>query len=274
MKNKFYIKIIILLLFPLVLGGCTYKGEETLEQQVLDLQSKLEQLLEENEAYKSEIDILNNEIKDNNRRYKELFEAFSQKVLEQKVDENTTQELGVKIANLEIGFKNELDRKREQLWQYRTILHNNKEELKEIIKPDYILNMFDSIFIKEGDEIAGLIVVKKDVGPMDEYNRPIYEDIEFCGEFEVKGNIYYDQDSNLVKLRINRSELIKIPIPYYTFDMEALDITVLNGDKLIVSTGKRYNDNIEVTATYSGFRYYGKVEAEKMIDTTFIKLSD
>lgn len=272
MKNKLYFKILILLLFSLVLGGCSNKSKETLNQQVSDLQEKLEQLQEENETYKAEINILNDEIKENNRKYKELYEVFSKKVLEKKKDENMIQDLNNKISDLETNFRNELDRKREQLWQYGTILQYNKDKLQEIIKPVYVLNIFDSIFIQEGDKIAGLIVEEKDIGLMDEFNRPVYEDIKFRGEYEVKGNIYNDPDSNLIKLRIKQSELIKIPIPYYVFDIEFIDITVLNGDKLIDSIGQRYFDNMEVTAIYNGFRYYGKIESEKMMETTFIKL--
>lgn len=275
LSNKFYLTLVILLLLSFILGSCSNKDKETVNQQVQDLQSELGKLKSENDGYKLEIDTLTNEIENSNKKYNELYSGFSKNILEKLELENEMQNLNDEILRLEgniIGLKNELNIKIEQLWQYEKLLQRNKKELQGIIKPGYILNIYNPVFITEGDKIAGLIVEEKHISVKDELNIPIYEDIKFRGEYKVRGNIYFDKHSNLIKLKISQEQLINIPIPYNNFNIEFFEVTVLNGEELIYSLGNKYFDNIEVIATYSGFRHYGKIEAEKMTEITFVEL--
>ena len=273
--NRFSRIIFVIIFFCLMLCGCNNTGIDTANQQVIELQIQLEKLQNENESLKTEIDTLNDEIEESTRKYKEIYESFLDKGEDVIIAESKVRELNDKNRELEgniDGLKNELNMKIGKIWQYKKLLQKNKKELQDVIKPNYILNIYDPILIQENDEIAGLIVEHKNVRNIDGINIPIYEEVAFTGEYQVKGRIYHDKENELVSVKIDQSELINIPVPIDNFYIKSFEITVLNGDELINLLGDKYVDGIEVIARFSGFKHYGKIEAEKMTETTFSEL--
>lgn len=247
-RNRFF-KISLLAIIILMLFGCTNQGFEGKDN-------------------------LNKQQSENDEKYNELYSSYSNKVLEIIELEYKIEDLNDEVLGLEgniIGIYNEMDRRIEGLLEYKRILENNKDILLGKIKPDYIFNIFDPLYIEEGEKIAGLIVAEKDIDYEVKFNRPIYEDVKFSGEFKVKCNVIR-QESELVTIRIKQPELINIPIPFNDLHIEYIELTVLNGDELINAIGNDYSEETEIIGVFSGFRYYGKIEAGKMMDTEFLKL--
>lgn len=247
-RNGFF-KISLLAIIILMLFGCTNQGFEGKDN-------------------------LNKQQSENDEKYNELYSSYSNKVLEIIELEYKIEDLNDEVLGLEgtiIGIYNEMDRRIEGLLEYKRILENNKDILLGKIKPDYVFNIFDPLYIEEGEKIAGLIVAEKDIDYEVKFNRPIYEDVKFSGEFKVKCNVIR-QESELVTIRIKQPELINIPIPFNDLHIEYIELTVLNGDELINAIGNDYSEEMEIIGVFSGFRYYGKIEAGKMMDTKFLKL--
>lgn len=272
LKNNLFIVVIILFFISAVLSACGNNEMELLNSKNSDLKEELIKREREIASYKEQISRLKEESK---QQAEDVSIRYLNEVVEFK-KETVSLQNEIEILNDEVlGLKTEIyfgNRKIELLNTYISTIHEQREKIQNVIEPQYLLNVFDPIEVTKGDVIAELTVEGKKIGSFENINVCLYEDIEFNGKYKLKGKVYRNKDSNKVEIVIDKSQFINIPLHINYIEMESMNITVLNGHELINCLEDEYYDGIEILALFSGLIYHSKVEAEKMIDTTFVKL--
>jgi hypothetical protein len=263
--------IILLTVVSVIFIGCDDKGQNAVTQENLAIKEDLVKMKNEILKYKEQISRLEEELKvykDYNESCLKRIDEFHNKNKELKNENN---KLNTEISWLKTQLY-EGNRRIKQLNKYRFIIQQHKQQIESLIEPKYLLNIFDPFTIKKGESIAHLTVEDKDIEAFEYIDTCIHEDVRFKGKYKLKGKIYKNEDSGGVVILVDKSQITNIPLHINYIDADSIQITILNGNEFIDSLGDEYYDGIEITGFFSGLRYHSKIEAEKMIDTTFIKL--
>lgn len=242
-KNKLFSSsiIMILILNILLLSGCN-DNVETIND-FTELQNKLENYKKVNENLNEQNTKKMEEIKDLSKLVKEL--------------------------NNKISIQPLLNNKVKDLQHYISMINENKNNIQKL-EPQYLLNVYDPVLIKKGDNIAGLVVKGVDVKTSKDLNLYINESIKFKGSFNLEGKIY--NADGLVQIVIDKSQFINIPIHIDCLKNDSKYIIITNGDKLLKVLGEKYKDGIEVTAKFNGYWDHATIEAEKTSETEFTEI--
>ncbi|MTI68336.1 MAG: hypothetical protein FH753_17275 [Firmicutes bacterium] len=258
-----YLKIIILIFIIFNFSACNNVEKNSLEVQLDNLKVK-------NENLKKELSILKNKLAKKETEYKKEFNRHFEKTSElekqNKILSKTNQNLKGELIELKYFINKEINTN----LKYINIIEKNKNEIESIIKPKYILNIYNPLTLKKDQIVAGLTVKQKVIKTLEDINICTYERITFKGEFQLKGKLY-KRDSN-VEIVIDKSQFKNIPLKIEDLEKNEKYIVIANGEKLIKEIGDRYKEGILITAKYSGYLYNGKIEAENIKKTNYIEL--
>ncbi|MTI69822.1 MAG: hypothetical protein FH751_06150 [Firmicutes bacterium] len=263
-RKESYLIFIIFIIIILNFSTCN-----NLENS-LDTEVKLDNLKAKNEDLKKELCILKNKLAKKETEYKEEFNRHFEKTSElekqNKILSKTNQNLKGELSELKYLINKEINNN----LKYINIIEKNKNEIESIIKPKYILNIYNPLTLKKDQIVAGLTVEEKVIQTLEDINMCTYERIIFNGEFQLKGKLY-KRDSN-VEIVIDKSQYKNVPLKFEDLEKNKKYIVIANGEKLIKEIGDRYKEGILITAKYSGYLYEGKIESENIKKTNYIEL--
>jgi cell division protein FtsB len=265
---------IVVLSVILFANGCSSEAIEALKQENAELRDEIKALETE---YEQQV-IKNGNLENDN---KTLEEKADMRVREyeqlQKKLEQLEQAMDQRNQFTDYTFSQELDAE-VALYQEEINKLLKVVEIEDYrIEAGYLLNMFNPMFIQEGNRLSGFEAVSV-TKEENEVSRAYNYFIEFKGEFEVDGRIFINQVGSGYVFCTNAEDLFNAPHTYVDRINKNLCFTIKNIEDIEHAVGEeltnmKEEEPLALSAVFSNYKFNFVPETDVQDQATFVRLT-